>query len=90
MVADDLTYQRFDEIRIDGVTHVDSIEPVAERPRFVSRPTIRHPSEITIYPQAYLVEAISDLICHWKWSRIVIVYVEIESKICLRNQEINF
>lgn len=39
----------------------------------------KHYSQIQIFPQAQLSEAISDLIKHWRWNRVIVVYVEIDS-----------
>uniref|UniRef100_A0A914C856 Uncharacterized protein n=1 Tax=Acrobeloides nanus TaxID=290746 RepID=A0A914C856_9BILA len=35
-------------------------------------------SEISMFPKAQLSEALSDLIKHWRWNRVTIVYVETE------------
>lgn len=74
-VYDDFSHQKLESsISEFHQTKVRQELPLNER-RF-----IKHFSEIQLFPQAQLNEAISDLIKHWRWNRVIIVYVEVDSK----------
>ncbi|KHN75082.1 Glutamate receptor ionotropic, kainate 2 [Toxocara canis] len=36
------------------------------------------PAKIDLFPGAQLVEAISDLLAHWRWNRVIIVYSDVK------------
>lgn len=38
----------------------------------------RHPSLLELFPRRQLIEALGDLIRHWRWARVIVVYREVE------------
>uniref|UniRef100_A0A915DWI9 Uncharacterized protein n=1 Tax=Ditylenchus dipsaci TaxID=166011 RepID=A0A915DWI9_9BILA len=63
-VADDFSYHKLDSL---------SAEQHQQR---LARKQQLSSSRINVFPQAQLMEAISDLILHWRWNRVIVVYVD--------------
>uniref|UniRef100_A0AC35GLP6 Ionotropic glutamate receptor n=1 Tax=Panagrolaimus sp. PS1159 TaxID=55785 RepID=A0AC35GLP6_9BILA len=65
-----------DQIGIPFFTAVDDYTPTY--PPGIQNREKRKSSEIEIFPRMHLFEALSDLIQHWRWKRVIIVYVDSE------------
>uniref|UniRef100_A0A7E4VGJ5 Glutamate receptor n=1 Tax=Panagrellus redivivus TaxID=6233 RepID=A0A7E4VGJ5_PANRE len=63
-----------DEIDIPFFTVIDDFGLGRDRDRAGRTSPIHGRSEIEVFPRVQLFEALSDLIRHWHWTRVIVVY----------------